>query len=61
MPSKTIRRYSEVARRPESQENLALLHHGTDVYRGRLAAGDADKLWVPLPEPGGEHHDRLPR
>ncbi|MBG7698694.1 MerR family transcriptional regulator [Streptomyces sp. MC1] len=45
----------------ELQENLTLLDHKIDVYRGRLAAGDADKLWVPLPETGGEHHDRPPR
>ncbi len=29
------------------QENLALIDHKIDVYRGRLAAGDADRLWAP--------------
>lgn len=31
----------------EIQENLALIDHKIDVYRGRLAAGDADQLWAP--------------
>ncbi|MCX5339133.1 MerR family transcriptional regulator [Streptomyces atratus] len=38
------------ARLAELQENLALIDHKIDVYRGRLAAGDADQLWVPFPE-----------
>ncbi len=29
------------------QENLRLIDHKIDVYRGRLAAGDADQLWAP--------------
>ena len=29
------------------QENLELIDHKIDVYRGRLAAGDADRLWAP--------------
>lgn len=29
------------------QENLTLIDHKIDVYRGRLAAGDADQLWAP--------------
>jgi DNA-binding transcriptional MerR regulator len=29
------------------QENLKLIDHKIDVYRGRLAAGDADRLWAP--------------
>jgi DNA-binding transcriptional MerR regulator len=29
------------------QENLKLIDHKIDVYRGRLAAGDADQLWAP--------------
>jgi DNA-binding transcriptional MerR regulator len=28
------------------QENLKLIDHKIDVYRGRLAAGDADQLWA---------------
>ena len=31
----------------ELQENLKLINHKIDVYRGRLAAGDADQLWAP--------------
>ncbi|MDT3441653.1 MULTISPECIES: MerR family transcriptional regulator [unclassified Pseudofrankia] len=29
------------------QENLRLIDHKIDVYRGRLDAGDADQLWAP--------------
>lgn len=29
------------------QDNLTLIDHKIDVYRGRLAAGDADRLWAP--------------
>ncbi|MGF7239034.1 MAG: MerR family transcriptional regulator [Frankia sp.] len=29
------------------QENLELIDHKIDVYRGRLAAGDADQPWAP--------------
>ena len=29
------------------QENLELIDHKIDVYRGRLEAGDADRLWAP--------------
>jgi DNA-binding transcriptional MerR regulator len=35
------------ARLAEIQENLRLIDHKIDVYRGRLAAGDADRLWAP--------------
>jgi DNA-binding transcriptional MerR regulator len=35
------------ARLAEIQENLKLIDHKIDVYRGRLAAGDADQLWLP--------------
>jgi DNA-binding transcriptional MerR regulator len=35
------------ARLAEIQENLKLIDHKIDVYRGRLAAGDADRLWAP--------------
>jgi DNA-binding transcriptional MerR regulator len=31
----------------ELQENLKLIDGKIDVYRGRLAAGDADQLWAP--------------
>jgi DNA-binding transcriptional MerR regulator len=36
----------------ELQENLETITHKIDVYRGRLAAGDADRLWAPRPEAG---------
>jgi len=36
-----------VARLTEFQENLELIGHKIDVYRGRLAVGDADQLWAP--------------
>jgi DNA-binding transcriptional MerR regulator len=31
----------------ELQENLKLIDHKIGVYRGRLSAGDADRLWAP--------------
>jgi DNA-binding transcriptional MerR regulator len=31
----------------ELQENLRLISRKIDVYRSRLAAGDADQLWAP--------------
>jgi DNA-binding transcriptional MerR regulator len=33
----------------ELQENLELIDHKIDVYRGRMAAGEADGLWAPVP------------
>jgi DNA-binding transcriptional MerR regulator len=33
------------ARIAELRTNLELIEHKIDVYRGRLAAGDADRLW----------------
>jgi DNA-binding transcriptional MerR regulator len=36
-----------IARLDELQENLKLIDHKIDVYRGRVAAGDADRLWAP--------------
>jgi DNA-binding transcriptional MerR regulator len=36
-----------LAKIAELQENLKLIDHKIDVYRGRLAAGDADQLWAP--------------
>jgi DNA-binding transcriptional MerR regulator len=41
------------ARLAEVQESLKLIDHKIDVYRGRLAAGDADRLWAPSPGPPG--------
>jgi DNA-binding transcriptional MerR regulator len=35
------------AKLAEVQENLKLIDHKIDVYRGRLDAGDADQLWAP--------------
>lgn len=35
------------AKLAEIQENLELIDHKIGVYRGRLAAGDADQLWAP--------------
>ena len=35
------------AKLAELQENLELIDHKIDVYRGRLAAGDGDQLWAP--------------
>jgi DNA-binding transcriptional MerR regulator len=35
------------ARIAELEENLELIDHKIDVYRGRLEAGDADRLWAP--------------
>lgn len=35
------------AKLAELQESLALIDHKIDVYRARLAAGDADRLWAP--------------
>jgi DNA-binding transcriptional MerR regulator len=33
----------------EIQENLRVIDHKIDVYRGRLEAGEADHLWAPKP------------
>jgi len=35
-----------MARLAELEENLKLIDHKIDVYRGRIAAGDADRLWA---------------
>jgi hypothetical protein len=32
----------------EIQENLKTIDHKIEVYRGSLAAGDADRLWAPV-------------
>jgi DNA-binding transcriptional MerR regulator len=39
------------AKLAEIQNNLKLIDHKIDVYRGRLAAGDADLLWAPTGQP----------
>lgn len=31
----------------ELNDNLALIDHKIDVYRGRIDAGSADSLWAP--------------
>jgi DNA-binding transcriptional MerR regulator len=36
-----------MAKLAELQENVELIDHKIDVYRGRLEAGDADRLWAP--------------
>jgi len=36
-----------LARLAEIQENLQAIDHKIDVYRGSMAAGDADQLWAP--------------
>jgi DNA-binding transcriptional MerR regulator len=36
-----------LAKLAELRENLELIDHKIDVYRGRLAAGDADQIWAP--------------
>ena len=36
------------ARLAEIQESLKIIDHKIDVYRGSLAAGDADRLWAPV-------------
>jgi DNA-binding transcriptional MerR regulator len=41
-----------IAEIAELRENLALVEHKIDVYRERLAAGDADRLWA-RPRDGG--------
>jgi DNA-binding transcriptional MerR regulator len=41
-----------IARIAAMQENLTLVYHKIEVYRERLTAGDADRLWA-CP-PGGE-------
>lgn len=40
-------RAAVVAQLAELQENLELIDHKIGVYRGRLEAGDADRLWAP--------------
>ncbi|HEY4027576.1 MAG TPA: MerR family transcriptional regulator [Candidatus Dormibacteraeota bacterium] len=40
-------RVEVTAKLAELQENLKVIDHKIDVYRGRLAAGEADQLWAP--------------
>lgn len=40
-------RVGVLAKLAEVQENLELIDHKIDVYRSRLAAGDADSFWAP--------------
>jgi DNA-binding transcriptional MerR regulator len=40
-------RAAVTARLAETEEHLKLIDHKIDVYRGRLEAGDADRLWAP--------------
>ncbi|MGI5229680.1 hypothetical protein [Actinoallomurus sp. CA-142502] len=40
-----------LTRLAEIQQHLQLIDHKIDVYRGRLAAGDADRLWAPTHQP----------
>ena len=35
-----------IAKLAEVQESLKIINHKIDVYRGRLAAGDADQPWA---------------
>jgi len=37
-----------LAKLAEIQENLKIIDHKIGVYRGSLAAGDADRLWAPV-------------
>ncbi|GLZ09245.1 MerR family transcriptional regulator [Actinomadura sp. NBRC 104412] len=34
----------------ELRQNLELINHKIEVYRGHLTAGDADRLWAPVPD-----------
>jgi len=40
-------RAAVLARLAEIQENLKLIDHKIDVYRGSIEAGEADRLWAP--------------
>jgi DNA-binding transcriptional MerR regulator len=48
-----------IAKLAELEENLKLIDHKISVYRGRLAAGDADQLWAPVRQP--RHPSPAPR
>ncbi|UYM07060.1 MerR family transcriptional regulator [Solicola gregarius] len=47
-----------LAKLAEVKENLELIDHKIDVYRGRLAAGDADRLWAPTDASGDSRSKR---
>jgi DNA-binding transcriptional MerR regulator len=36
-----------IAKLADIEDNLRVIDHKIDVYRGRLEAGDADQLWAP--------------
>lgn len=42
-----VHRADVAASLDELRECLTLIDHKIDVYRGRVAAGDADQLWAP--------------
>ena len=46
-----LHRAGVTARLEEITENLRLIDHKIDVYRGSLAVGDADQLWAPSQTP----------
>ncbi|WP_432000794.1 MerR family transcriptional regulator [Streptomyces sioyaensis] len=37
-----------LAKLAETQENLKMIDHKIEIYRGSLAAGEADRLWAPV-------------
>jgi DNA-binding transcriptional MerR regulator len=41
-------RVDVLAKLAEIQENLKIIDYKIDVYRGSIAAGDADRLWAPV-------------
>jgi DNA-binding transcriptional MerR regulator len=41
-------RAAVLAKLAEVQENLKIIDHKIEVYRGSLAAGEADRLWAPV-------------
>ena len=48
------------AKLAEIQENLQIIDHKIDVYRGSLAAGDADRLWAPVAAAGPAGSEAAP-
>jgi DNA-binding transcriptional MerR regulator len=47
-----VHRSDVVARLGEIQENLKEIDRKIGIYRGSLAAGEADRLWAPPASPG---------
>ncbi|WP_019926587.1 MerR family transcriptional regulator [Nocardia sp. BMG111209] len=43
-----------ISKLTEIQQNLELIDHKIDVYRSRVVAGDADRLWAPQGRPPRE-------